>query len=60
MITGCDSNFDKNTPLIDYLINKRINFCQLSSYSHIAAFIPVSNNSKDCFLRKWKWQNNYR
>ena len=56
---GSDSNFDKNTPLIDYLINKRINFCVLGPSSHIAAFIPVTNNSRYCFIRKWKGENDY-
>lgn len=56
---GYSSNFDKNTPLIDYLINKRINFCTLGSSSHIAAFIPVSSNSRYCFIRKWKRQYDY-
>ena len=54
-----NSNFNKNTPLIDYLINKRINYCVLGSSSHIAAFIPVEKKSKYCFLRKWKYQYNY-
>lgn|SRR3990167_3801816 len=50
---GHVSGFDKNTPLINYLINKRINFCELGSSSHIAAFISVVNNSRYCFIRGW-------
>jgi hypothetical protein len=51
---GYNSKLDKNTPFIEYLINKRINFCVLGTSSHIAAFVPVTNNSRYCFIRKWK------
>jgi len=37
---GYTSNLTKSTPFIEYLINKRINFCQLGASTHIAAFIP--------------------
>ena len=56
---GFDSGLNKNTPFINYLINKRINFCELGSSSHIAAFIPVSNNSWYYFIRKCKRKDNY-
>lgn len=56
---GSISGFDKNTPFIDYLINKRINFCVLGSSSHIAAFVPVVNNSWYCFIREWKGKGHY-
>lgn len=51
---GYDSGFNKNTPFIDYLINKRTQFCELGASSHIAAFIPITNNSRYCFIREWK------
>ena len=56
---GYNSGLDKNTPLINYLINRRINFCELGSYSHIAAFIHVVNNFRYCFIRYWKGKNCY-
>ena len=56
---GYNSGFDKNTPLIDYLINKRINFCELGSSSHIAAFVPVTNNDWYCFIRGWKGKDRH-
>lgn len=56
---GYDSGLNKNTPFIDYLINKRINFCELGPSSHIAAFFPVSYNLKYCFLRQWKGKDNF-
>lgn len=56
---GYNSGLDKNTPLINYLINRRINFCELGSSSHIAAFIPVVNNSRYCFIRDWKGKDCY-
>ena len=56
---GYISGFDKNTPLINYLINKRINFCEMGASSHIAAFVPVLNNYRCCFLRKGKWKSCY-
>lgn len=56
---GYNSGLDKNNPLIDYLINKRMNFCDLGSYSHIAAFVSVANNDRYCFLRGWKGKDRY-
>ena len=57
---GFTTNLNKNTPFINYLINKRICFCQLMNSLHIAAFIPVSTGSKSCFLSRWKWKGRYR
>lgn len=57
---GRNSGLNKNTPLIDYLINKRINFCELGTSSHIAALFPVSNNERHCFIRDWKGKDRYR
>lgn len=51
---GFNSIFDKNTPLIDYLIKKRTSYGNMGSSSHIAAFIPVIHNSRYCFIREWK------
>ena len=51
---GYNSGFDKNTPFINALINKRINFCELGASSHIAAFIPVSYTSRCYLIRDWK------
>lgn len=56
---GLNSGLDKNNPLIDHLINKRMSFCDLGSYSHIAAFVPVANNDRYCFLRGWKGKDRY-
>ena len=56
---GLNSVFDKDTPLINYLITKRINFCELGTSSHIAAFIPASSNSRYCFIRDWKGKDCY-
>lgn len=54
MMIGYDSGLTKDTPFIDYLINKRINFCEMGASSHIAAFIPAVNNSRCCFIRTCK------
>lgn len=59
MDTGYDTQFDKNTPFINYLINKRINFCELGASTHIAAFVPVSSGSKCYFIREWKGKDHY-
>lgn len=56
---GYDSGFNKNTPFINYLINKRIGFCKLGASSHIAAFVPVSCTSRYCFIREWKGKDHY-
>jgi len=56
---GYDSGFNKNTPLINYLINKRIKFCELGASSHIAAFFPDTNNYRYCFIRDWKGKGHY-
>lgn len=56
---GCDSGFNKDTPFISYLINKRINYCALGASSHIAAFVPVRCNSRCCFIREWKGKGHY-
>lgn len=56
---GFDSGLNRNTPFINYLINKRINFCVLGASSHIAAFVPVTNNSRWCFIRGWKGKCRY-
>lgn len=34
------SEFNKNSPFINMLINKRIHFCELGPSCHIAAFVP--------------------
>lgn len=52
-------NFNKNTPLINYLINKRLNFCELGASSHIAAFIPDTNVIRYCLIPKWEEKNHY-
>ena len=57
---GCTSNLTKDTPFINYLIEKRINFCQLGVSSHIAAFVPVSGTSRSCFKHYGKWKGRYR
>ena len=57
---GYTSNLSKNTPVIKFLIDKRINFCQLGNSSHIAAFVPVSFNTLCCFIQYGKWKGYYR
>lgn len=57
---GYTSNLSKDTPFIRFLIDKRINFCQLGASSHIAAFVPVSFNSRCCFIHHGKWKGRYR
>lgn len=56
---GVDSGLNKDTPFINYLINKRIHFCELGASSHIAAFIPVTYSSRYCFIRGWKGKGHY-
>lgn len=56
---GYNTKYDKNTPLIDYLINKRINYCELGASSHIAAFFPNTTNLRHCFIRGWKGKDRY-
>ena len=56
---GYNTGFDKNTPFINYLIDKRINFCELGASSHIAAFVPVTNNFRYCFIQEWKGKDHY-
>jgi hypothetical protein len=58
-IIGIDSGLNKDTPFINYLINKRINFCELGASSHIAAFVPVGYNSRYCFLRNREGKDHY-
>lgn len=57
---GYTSKLSKDTPFIKYLIDKRINFCQLGASSHIAAFVPVTFNSRCCFIHNGKWKGRYR
>lgn len=56
---GYTSNLSKDTPFIKFLIDKRINFCQLGSSSHIAALVPVSFNSRCYFIHNGKWKGYY-
>ena len=57
---GYTSILTKDTPFINYLIKRRINFCKLSTSSHIAAF--CSEPLKDwCYIKGTKWtKNRYR
>ena len=57
---GYTSNLTKDTPFIKFLIDRRINFCQLGASSHIAAFVPVSFNFRWCFIHNGKWKSRYR
>lgn len=52
------SKLSKETPFINFLINKRINFCKLGSSNHIATFIPVSFDKY--FFTYAKWTRNHR
>lgn len=56
---GYDSGFNKDTPFINYLISKRISFCELGASSHIAAFIPSVYSQLYCLIREWKWKDRY-
>lgn len=56
---GYNSGFNKDTPFINYLINKRISFCDLGASSHIAAFVPSTSSSRCCFIREWKGKDHY-
>jgi hypothetical protein len=47
----CITMLDKNTPFINFLINKRTSDNSRQSYSHIAAFIPESIGKRCCFIR---------
>jgi len=57
---GWTSNLTADTPFINYLIEKRINFCQLGASSHIAAFVPVVSGNRSCFIHCGKWKGRYR
>ena len=57
---GYTSNLTKDTPFIEYLIDKRIHFCQLGASSHIAAFVPVSFNHRYCLIHNGKWKGHNR
>ncbi len=57
---GYTSNLSRDTPFIKFLIDKRINFCQLGNSSHIAALVPVTFNSRCCFKHCGKWKSRYR
>ena len=56
---GYISNYTKDTPLINYLINKRIYYCHMGASSHIAAFIPVTINPRYCFIHNGIWKGHY-
>ena len=59
---GYTTKLSSDTPFIRFLINKRINFCQLGASSHIASFIPVACNLWQCLIHKGKgkWKSRYR
>jgi hypothetical protein len=52
------TNLNATTPFVNYMINKRINNCELKQFSHIAAIIPVAHKLRYCFIlgfrKKWK------
>ena len=54
------TNITKESPFIEYLINKRMNFCKIGTSSHIAALISVSLNNWYCFKFHTKWKSRYR
>jgi len=56
---GYDSGFNKDTPFINYLITKRISFCELGASSHIAAFVPSLYTQRNCLIRGWKGKDHY-
>lgn len=56
---GYDSGFNKDTPFINYLITKRISFCELGASSHIAAFVPSTYSQRYCLIREWKGKDRY-
>jgi hypothetical protein len=56
---GYYTGFNKDTPFINYLINKRISFCVLGASSHIAAFVASTCSSRCCFIREWKGKDHY-
>jgi hypothetical protein len=53
------TEYDANTPFINYLITKRMTGCELRQFSHIAAIVPVAHKLRYCFIRgfrkKWKY-----
>lgn len=57
---GHITNLTKDTPFIKYLIDKRINCCNVGASTHIAALIPVSVNSQYCFIHNGKWKGRDR
>ncbi len=48
------SELNKDCPLIDNLINKRINSCVVGPSSHIAAFLASTVEIRSCFIPSWK------
>ena len=42
---------NKDTPFINFLINKRRNNGLIEMHSHIAALVPSELNHRQCFLR---------
>jgi hypothetical protein len=42
---------NRNTPFIDYLIDKRRNNCVMEASSHIAVFIPTTIKYRQCLIR---------
>ena len=56
---GYNSGFNKDTPFINYLITKRINFCGNGDFFHIASFIPSTYSQPNCLIREWKGKDRY-
>ena len=53
-----NSNLTKNDFIIQYLIDKRIKYCQLDSGAsiHIAALIPKTIKTRYCLIYEWQWK----
>lgn len=56
---GYTCEFNKDTPLIKSLINKRISYCNLGASSHIAAFFSEPIRLSSCIEGSGKGKDRY-
>lgn len=58
--SGYTTDINKDSPIISYLISKRINNCIMGPSSHIAAFLPSNIDIRSCFISGYRKKGRYR
>jgi hypothetical protein len=58
--SGYTTEINKFSPIISYLINRRISNCRVGPSSHIAAFLPSNIDIGSCFISGYRKKGRHR